>query len=223
MFGVRLLRWDGRPPPTGLMARLVFDLDGTLVDSAPTIVAAANALPGRVGPPAARPRHHCRLRRARHGPAGRPAARRIRRGARRAAPRPPGALPHPLCRRPARRHRGLSRRPGSARRPRRRRPWPCGLHPEAGRAGPGAARGAGAHAADHRADRRRQPRRAEARPAAARPCRGPAAGGPVVFVGDSETDAATAANAGVPFLLHLAVTGTARSMRSAGRRLRRLR
>jgi phosphoglycolate phosphatase len=27
--------------------------------------------------------------------------------------------------------------------------------------------------------------------------------GPVVFVGDSETDAATAANAGVPFLLHL--------------------
>jgi phosphoglycolate phosphatase len=29
------------------------------------------------------------------------------------------------------------------------------------------------------------------------------AGGPVIFVGDSETDAATAANAGVPFVLHL--------------------
>jgi phosphoglycolate phosphatase len=28
-------------------------------------------------------------------------------------------------------------------------------------------------------------------------------GGPVIFVGDSETDAATAANAGVPFVLHL--------------------
>ena len=83
-------------------------------------------------------------------------------------------------------------------RARRRRPRPRRLHPEAERAGAAPARRPRPDAADHRLHRRRQPRRAEARPADAAPRRRPAAAGPGVIVGDSETDAATAAPPACP-------------------------
>jgi phosphoglycolate phosphatase len=185
------------------MARLIFDLDGTLVDSAPTIVAAANAMLGELG--------RAPLDRATvvgfvgHGmdalvdrvlvatggvPEGGPEAARARYRALYAADPLAGTVAYPgvaavLGRLAAAGH-GLAVCTQKPAAPARALLEGLGLMPPV----------TGLTGGDSLAVLKPDPRLLAHAAAQLPP-------GPVVFVGDSETDAATAATAGVPFLLFL--------------------
>lgn len=194
---------DGRAPSTGLMARLVFDLDGTLVDSAPTIAAAANALLVELGrPPLDRDtivgfvghgmdRLVDRLLAASGGaPASGVEAARARYRILYAADPLAGTevydgVPAALDALAAAGH-GLAVCTQKPVAPARALLEGLSLMP------PIAGLTGGDSVAALKPDPRLLTHAAAQLPE-----------GPIVFVGDSETDAATAANAGVPFLLHL--------------------
>ena len=172
-------RAAGRFMSRGLMARIVFDLDGTLVAfAARRMAAAGNALLAELGRPALAPRDLARLRRRTASSVL--VERLLRAHRRRARVASVGAACSPAFARsttadPVTGTAAYARRARRRWRARRRRAWPRRLHPEAGRAGAARCSTAlGLMPPVTGADRRRQPRRAEARPADAAPCRRPA-------------------------------------------------
>ena len=185
------------------MARLIFDLDGTLVDSAPTITAAANALLAELG---RRPLDRAtvvsfvgqgidrlvdRLLDASGGiPSSGPAPARARYRALYAADPVAGTAPYPkvpeVLRTLAAAGHGLAVCTQKPAAPARALLQALGLMPPV----------RGLTGGDSLAVLKPDPRLLAHAAGQLPP-------GPALFVGDSETDAEAAANAGVPFLLHL--------------------